>query len=641
MSLSLDKYTADYVIARFRDLQEDFFGRNDRMDEMEDLYRLDVWETSADEDELRVASPRAHFTVERYRQLLLTEPPTIHVPEGIGSAAGQQVADRIEKYLYGAWNQMQMLDVLSEAEWHANCLGVGVVRVTYDERTPYGEFPLVAQALDPRNCYWFESGRRPNDVTSFIHALRRSRRKIIEEWGEVFDDRPVDAEQEQAWLNELVDYYDYWTTELVQEELDKEPEEEEGVNVMRTLLRRAQERMFPEEVEEEEPEKVWRRKVINCVVAENNVVKEAVVMEGYDRIPFVIWSGYKTGMQERKNRYLSPLYPLVGGDSGELGLIGAENQLLALKLMLAMKYANAALITNDPELENLDARPGAVNSTHMSRGELILEWVQPPGTHPDVDELLAQTEALAEQSSLPKAMHGQYVGEMSGVALSLLVNPVLTQIANRQRERERAWSTINAIILDLTEYFAPDDGWYVFGEDETGVEFEVALAPLLIGGYRHNQVKLSASLPKDRQMLAQTIMLLAKEMLLSRRTAVEQVQQIFGMRGRTPTDEMQQVLVESLLYGNEQVQQALSMEALAKYDPRLAQMMMEQMQPPKQQPGPPGQGPGGAGAREPMGGPMMGVPPEGVPPEMAGGGGNAPPGPRRGMPNAQNVAPRR
>lgn len=635
----LSYMNAEYVISRFRELQSDFTGRNDRMNLYEELYNLDVWEGEAEEEEVRVTSPRANFIVERYRALLLTEPPIINVPEGNRTKVGQRLAGEIEKYLYGAWNEMQMLDVLAEAEWHANCLGVGVIRVQYHERTPEGEFPLSAQPLDPRNCYWDESVRRQNTPTKFVHALRRSRQRVIEEWGEVFDDEPIEEDQRAQWLTELVDYYDYWETDVVEKPARPKGVEEEGVNVMRTLLKRAMERISPEEesFEEEEEGVRYVREVRNCVVADGNVVKEATVMEGYEEIPFVWWSGIKTGIQERKNRYHSVLFALTGGDSGETGIIGLENQMLALKALMAMKYANAALVTNDPDLQSLDARPGAINVTRQDRQDILLEWVQPPGTHPDVDEVLAYSTQLAEMSTLPKAMHGQYVGEISGVALSLLVNPVLTQIANRQRERERAWARVNKMVLFLTESYAPDEGWPVYGTDETGVGFETSLAPLAIMGYRRNEIKLSASLPKDRHAMAQMMMLLSKEMLLSKRQAIEQVQQIFAMHGYTPDDEMEAILTESLLYGNEEIRHALSMEALAAYDPELAQMLMqEQQQQQPQQPGPPGQGPGGVGQREPMGGPMMGQPPENVPPEFMGGGGTQP-RPRGGQPNVQNL----
>ena len=395
----------------------------------------------------------------------------------------------------------------------------------------------------------------------------------------------------------------------------------------------------PEEEREPEPageRKVRRRMVTHCVVVENEFVKKPVRIPGYSRLPFIRYAGVATPLGG-ENGALSVLFPITAGirEHGAQGLAAATNELVAMKQRMIEMFANGALITDDPDLV-VDFSPGAINVVGQGR-----QWsfLVPPGPHPAVDQQM-MLERLTQDATVTASMQGRYVGQMSGLALSALNNPVLMKIAHRQQIRERAYETLNEMILALTEEYAPADGWVVWGTDRGGKTMELQLKPTEIGGYHRNRVELSASLPKDEAGEIMSMAQLVGQKLISRETFLDQLQRMKHLSSQSPQDEMKRILRDSLLFEGPTAE-TLAKVVLAEYSEELAALVgggEPPSPPPPGGPGPPiGPGPGGPGPG-PMGGMPPGVvPPQAVPP-MVGGGpggpaammammGNAPPGP--------------
>jgi len=644
--------TTEFVQSRYDALSLRWSDRNTRMDDYEKLYLLNTWETAPEPDERRISAPVCFNTVESFRTLLLTRPPVISVPASEVKAVATDQADQIEKFLYGVWYQGRVLDALNLAEWHASCLGEGVLRCVYDPEAVEDELPLVVQALDPRTVYASPSGREGQDL-EVIHSFRRARREIEAAWGELKRGPEAGANLEE-WLDEEVDFVDYWRVDV--EEV-KEPvaerravdegEEPEGVLArLVAMAKRALKAGAPEplavsgeQLEGEEPgeaaegeqprlRKVRRRVVTNCVVVEDQFLKEPVRVPGYKRLPFVRYAGIATPLAD-ENGSLSVLFPITGGSrkNGAMGLAAGINELLAMKQRLIEMYANGAMITDDTDLE-IDFRPGAVN---VMRKGAQWSFLVPPGPHPAVDQQMALVERLIQDATVSAAMQGRYQGTVSGIALSAINNPVLMRIAHRQQIRERAYQELNKLILSLTEEYAPAEGWYVWGTDRRGATFELALDPGMIGGYYRNRVELSASLPKDEAGEVMGLANLVGQKLISRETFLDQLQRIKHLSSQSPQDEMKKILRDLLLFEGPTAEK-LAQVVLADYSEELAQALAPAPEPPPQP------SPGGRGG----GGPMQGMPPGVVAPqampEAVGAGGpeqmaammammgNAPPG---------------
>jgi hypothetical protein len=380
-----------------------------------------------------------------------------------------------------------------------------------------------------------------------------------------------------------------------------------------------------EEEEQTETRKVRRRMVTNCVVVEEQFVKEPVRMPGYGELPFVRYAGIATPLRD-EDGILSVLFPITGGvrKNGAIGLAAAENELLAMKQRIIEMYANAAVITDDETL-NLDLTPGAVN--YVRRGAMW-QFMTPPGPHPSVDQQIMLMEKLTEDATVSGSMMGRYVGAMSGLALSAMNNPVLMRIAHRQQIRERAYERLNGLILELTQEYAPAEGWYVAGLDKRGAAMELRLKPDEIGGYYRNRVELSASLPKDEAGELMSMAQLVGQKLISRETFLDQMQRMKHLSSQSPQDEMKKILRDLLLFEGPTAQR-LAQVVLSDYSEELAQALQGGPGPGPGGPGPgmagPGQGGSPGGGGPPGAGPMMGMPPGVVPPQavppMVGAGG--------------------
>lgn len=615
----LGKYTEEWVKQRADTMKGKFQQRKSLMDGMEALYLLDVWQGTKGADERRVTSPRGMMVVDAARALLFTKRPVLEVPASAVRKVYEDTADAIEKFLYGAWDMMRMHHINDLVEWYATCLGQGWIRVVYDPNTPRGEFPLIAQALDPRNIYYEPDPRQPFADREVAHWLQRKRRDILFEWGTYPDMRPED-ERSDEWLDAEVDYIDFWATEVIEAPAEEEEPEEQPLGVLGRAVQGVREFLQPKEEEEEtgregdtERNAALKRVAINGVLVEDKWLKEPVVLPGYERVPFFRWGGISTPL-EAEHGALSVLFPIAGGErTGESqGLIATENEILGMQLRLVEQRAGAAAITNAPDLANLDASPGAVNVTNDSNFKL--EWTIPPGAPPDLAAFLAQLNDLSEQATIPGALMGQYQAAISGVALSMLTSPVLMRIAARQREREEVLQELNKHILALTEEYAPTKGWTVWGYDKQGVEAEIRLTPATIRGYRRNRVHLSARLPRDAPNEIIALGQLVDKKMLSRRTGIERIQQVLDLAGQSPSDEMQQILIEDLILGQDATRQAMAERALQSYDEALAAEVLRQNVAATP---PPGGGPAPmAGGPPPApGGPMGGMPPETAPPQ--------------------------
>lgn len=641
--------TVAFVKSRFTELSEKWSARNTRMDDYEKLYLLDLWAEPAENDERRVTLPTCFNVVEQFRALFLTRHPVISVPPSSIQAVGQEQADLLEKYLYGAWAVAHMMDAASGADWYANCLGEGVIRPVYDANAVESDFPLLIQALDPRNVYAMPSAR-PFIDSEVIHALDRTRRDIESEWGQVFT-RPSGSDVNvEDWLDQEVSYYDYWRVDIetAKPQAKVVAQRPRGVITRFIEFLGSPRELAPRggpggpvpieakpvaEASEPEPKRVRRRVVTNCVVADDTMVKEPKRLIGYDSPPFVRYPGIKTPL-DGEDGALSVLFPVTGGNkvNGAIGVAAAQAEAVSYRQRIVEMYSNSSFVTDDQSLNSVDMAPGAINK--IGRGNELRALV-PPGPHPALDAQVQMLSGFVDDATLPPTMRGQYVGDLSGLALSTMTNPVLMKIAHRQLIREEAYQRVNEIILRLTEAYSKS-GWSVWGNRQDG-RFELSITPADIAGYYRNVVKLSASLPKDTSGELMADAQFVRDGLLSRGTFIDKYQQLKGLDNQSVTDMQAQILRDMILFTGETAK-VLSEAALKDYSVGLAAAlenarMREQQQqmppggPPGMPPGgPPGMPPGQVrGAPGPGNGPMMGMPPSVVPPnamtQMVGQGG--------------------
>jgi len=620
----------EYVQDRYRKLKARWAKRNERMDEYVDLYKLDLWrEGQGDSEDYRLAVPTAHNTVEMSRALLLTRPPVISVPASDLTSVDQDQAQMRENYLYGVWNLIHFVRSAKLAEFAASCMGMGVLRVVYDPRAMWRKVPLTVQALDPRNVYPNPTGVAYED-SEVLHAFKRRRGEIEQEWGKL-KGRPTEAKELARWRDEKVEYIDYWRVDVEEDTEAEAPEAKaEPLGVVGRLFQAARRQVRREMGSETQPTR-YRQAVTNCVVVDGEFVKKPVRMPGYGMLPFVRYANIET-LLEDEDGALSVLFAVAGGNKqkGTRGLLAAEAEAVAYEQRLLQTLSAGAWVTDDATLKKIDQRPGAVNLVHGTKTlKPLAQQTVPP-------QLLQQVSVLQNyisDATYPEAMRGRYVGDISGLALSALTNPVLMKVAAEQTSREWAYERVNELILRLTEQYAPVDGWTVYGE-RSGAAFETRLPPAEIRGYYRNGVKLSASLPKDEAGEVMQLSQLVDRGHLSLETMLDRVQQMKGLEIQSPMDEIQRILLGRIITESATTQQ-LAKLILARFSPEMAAAMEQEA---------PVGGPQGESALRQAqgtgGGPMQGMPPGVVPPqatpEMVGQGG---PGGLQAMMAMQGQAP--
>ena len=333
------------------------------------------------------------------------------------------------------------------------------------------------------------------------------------------------------------------------------------------------------------------RKVVHTVIVEDGsageaqVVKKAVVLPGYTRIPFFFWSAVRTPRNNNLGS-LSVLYALTNGDAepgkGGLGVLQTINELLSLDVTIATKFANPVAMTDDDEL-NPDLNPGAVNQTKPNRKGLW--YVENPGSIPDVARLTQQMRDEASRVSIPEVLSGQYVSA-SGQALGIMSSVFEQTLGFAQADAEQALGAMYSQALELTEYYAdPDYGWKVWGAWQRK-DFEDWIKPEDIDGDYRVRVKLSANLPRDIVAMLSLYARLAggKTPLISHDTFLDLFQKLTDAGADTPLEEMSKILGEMGLFQGPLAQ--MLAESLGKEYAPLLNVPIPPAAPPSPQPSP-------------------------------------------------------
>jgi len=658
-ALNLSSIDTQYILDRTTALETMFHKRNQRMDQYERMYRLDIWPEQRAPDEIRVTLPIAFDAVEKMRALLITRPPSVSVPYTSNNAKDQDRAQKIERYLYGAMSRLSFQRLFADAEWYAMCFGRGWLKLAYDkEAAEYDDdFPLVLTAPDPRTVYYQLSPRKDRCV-ELVQKWDRSRREIEDEFGYEFP-RPSNVAGDLAliagWLDENVTYIEYWreVTTWVKEEDKKEPEIEP--KLMTDMLAEAmyklttgEDRPVTEEPEEDKPKRQKTRQVVHTIMVNDGavmgeeygkaLVKKPVVMAGYKRIPFFGWAGTSTPLGGQ-NGDLSVLFPLSNGDGGDkaMGILGALSLMATTDLQTAIDSPNAPIISDDPEA-TLDMSRGAIN--YVKQGTKV-DRLTPDGTNPAVLRTSDLLNQMVSRTGVPQVMSGDYMN-LSGQAVSGLTSAYQMMIGFRQQEREARIQDLLSDILCLTEFYGAL-GWSAWGNNAQGRYVEQKVGALDIAGNHRTVVKLSASMPKDTMGMISTLSMLQKSGQISMETFLDMVQKLpdMGLAAESPTDEIERILRDKIIFEGklaEGLATALSTESVEdmlgrsglpiEQIERVRALMYPQppqpQQPPMPQGGPPNgmppQMPGGGAPPPPMGPPGVPMPPmpEGMPTDVGG-----------------------
>ena len=664
--VNLSRFTLAYVTGRRSDLVEDAGERNARRDTYERYVNLDFFSDDPAEGEIRIALPVAWDTVIKLKALTFGRRWMVTVPSSGGpDTAETERAQKLERFLYGVTDRLGLYRHAGFAEQDALTMERGWVKAVYDAQAAEDEFPVKVTTPDPRTVYpvWDAGRERP---TELVHTWTRTRRAVQDEWGVTLK-QPLAVEDEDAWLDEEVDYSELWKAEVV---LDA-PEDKEGDGPDEGLdaklntvegLQNSELRMQNSESSMQtdgqpslgealaaqglyEPnvggtrkaldkgqgggkkrEKVRVRKIVHCAwVGEGEEedestqwVKRPVVMVGYKHIPFFGWAGIGTPPSNTAYDGQSVLFPLSAGDSSDkmraMGVLQAMNMMASIMLDETVRRAHTPVQTTKKD-GVVDLSPDAVNK--LGPGETIGFIAQPPQTN-DIPKSMNVLREQVNAVATPEVLNGQ-VFNLSGQAISGLANAFQMVIADRQTEREGALRQLYGHILTLArEYADPVDGWEAYGDGKWGKFVAERILPEDVGASTRVVVKLSSNMPKDEAALASLFVSLWKANAISWETLLDQIQKMFGLAADSPTDEIIRVLRDKLLMSDDTLK-TLGQPLADEYARLIRSSAGLPEQAPAPAPAPPAP-PTAPPATSPGAG--MGMPPGSVTPDMVAAAGN-------------------
>jgi len=457
-------------------------------------------------DEIRIMLPIAWNTIEGYRELLLTKPPSISVPEPTIKGEASIAADYNEKVLHALWSKLNIYDRLRDSLWHALTDSWGVLQMVW---VPGREdFPLQVLHHDPFNVYPMP-GDLPGTWNYVIHSYPRLVGSIREEFSQYMTDRRSSKSKtyESAFEGlddtEEVVFIDYW---------DKD------VNAIGIQ---------------------FDKRVGKTVTSACRWVKKPTP-HGYGFLPWEIYIPCRLPFTTEGQKFgVSILYPLED-------LIPVLDRFISAKATMLNRWEDPPLITETDLGEDFNpVRSEAGMHLKLRTGEKAYYLVH-PGAPPQVDSLIAFLGEHVEVSALPRVLQGLYVGDVSGIAMSLLRNPTLMKVAFKQKEIERAAMSLNTKMLKLLEKKLTGKH-YLWSDESASRSIDIELDRSKIGGYYRNVVKLSASLPTDDANIVNMLIALTQSQILSRKTARDVAQQsLHDLVPQSVIDEEKNILAEQI-----------------------------------------------------------------------------------------------
>lgn len=522
--------TPEELNRKYDDLKAFYAQRNLNMLSWRDLYFMREESIFIDSeskyidpapDEVRIVLPIAYSVVNGLLELMLTKHPAIIVPQSTVKGVDLEQAEHNERGLLSIWQQADIYSRFKDAGWHGLLDGWGALQLVWNSKAKEGECPIVVLHHDPFNVFPMPD-TVPGKWKYVIHAFPRMVSDIKDDW--LYGDRRKRgtriAEESLKDLKDTdkVTFLDYWDSEVNSVAVSYESKDTRGVTIKNTK---------------------W--------------IKEPTA-HGYGFLP---WEFMLLGR-----------LPFRGaGESMSVSCIYAIEELIrslckqaSAKATYLARWEDPPLVTETEEGENFEATSiGSHMHIRLRTGEKAY-YLLHPGPMQQMDTMMDFIRDYIEVASIPRVLQGQYVGAVSGIAMSLLRNPTLMKIAFKQKDIERAGSQLNEKILKLIEKKATKP-LYLWGSNQAGQSVDVELNPDRIAGYYRNSVKLSASLPTDDAATVNMLATLKQLDVFSTQTTRDVAQQtLHDMVPQSLIDEEKRVLAEKI-YMNPEFVNTLAMAA--------------------------------------------------------------------------------
>lgn len=488
-------------------------------DEMEKLFKLDIYKQSAEErladkGEEQVLLPQPHNTI-RLGQRLLADRPKIDVPALDGEMGTDSRGEKIERWLlavHDRMNQIQDRPVVGHATWQSMTLGRGCYMVQWVEdvlpkHVRSAQLPFTWKTPDPRNV-----GLYANSLyTEYGY------RKYVEPLGAVVNRYP---HLRRKFAEDVTDFAQ--STRLVT--------------------------MIDFYYRSNKDGKIW-----HTICADEYFAKNPTDTD-YPDIPIIQFMGDDTPMGAEEFRGLSLLYPIKD--------LWKYNVRMMNTLATHLLTYGTPIVTfeGSPQPKNLEIVPGVM--IPLANGQKI-NTVEVNVNQQLVSQVNEIVRTQLDQSTFPGVLYGDAPGSMqAGYGVNILADQARGRIANFKRNHEIALQKLHALTLAMVEEFADEGGVAAYGmESASGKTYRVTLKPSDIKGNYENLVSLQPRIPQDDQQREATGLQKVNANIISRKTFRDKVN-----GDPLPPDEDERISVEMAMQ-NPQVMNRMSAQALIKAYP--------------------------------------------------------------------------
>jgi len=369
-------------------------------------------------DEVRIILPEVPLTVETMRELLFTKKPAITVPLSSAKGVEKDQADHNEKALLAMWSWANVYEAAKDSLWFALTSGWGVLETLWDKKQSKDISPVIVLARDPVNVYPCP-GKRVGEWEYVLFAWTRLVGEIRDEWQANRDARTRIWKATQETLENLEDdeevtYLEYW---------------DEKVHAVAINYESASKSKDEADIRE-----------ITAFIKPS-------VYHDYGFLPWNFYFPCKLPFQRIGERIGVPIFYLIEE------LIREICRLASKKATMLERWQDPPLVTKTIEGRDFEAvrsEAGLQIKLNSDENEDAYYLVNPTPM-PQLDTQIAMLQDYIERGSIPRVLQGQYVGAISGIAMSLLRNPTLMKVAFKQTAIEEALESVGSKMLRLLD----------------------------------------------------------------------------------------------------------------------------------------------------------------------------------------------
>lgn len=474
------------------------------------------WKQTVEEDGREKVVLNTPFTVVNLAQRLIATEPHITVPPKSQTNDDANLANRVERWLTGAWwqaNRNAGRNLFLDLSWQMLVRGAAVLDVRWvaddlPEKLRKRRFPINIRTLDPMNV-----------------GVKRG--PLFTEWAyHKYESDVVSARQRYPNIKQLKP-----------EKNDTQHRERERVKIVDFWWT------------DPKSGQVW-----NAVLVDQEFGMKPRRMD-YPLIPILEGYGDSAPSANLAYQRLSILHAING-------LWQYQNRLASNMATGVLWYTWPHFMVETPqghEMQDIEVRPGATDN--VVEGTKITPTLAPFNLG-GLQQMFDQIENQVQNATFPRVMYGDAGNMQAGYGVTALQASARNRTQGPREYLEMMTQEANELMLSLVEEFGDDEGVELYAMDtKRKAPYIEKITPEEIDGYYRNLVNLEPNVPQDDVGKETMLVRLADGKYISRKTLRDNTTMI-----SIPPDENDRVQAE-MLEENPEIMKRVQLASLMETRP--------------------------------------------------------------------------